>query len=228
MREPETPEGAGRGKEATRTPDPLGPSTAEGFGGGPGFGSRGMYGAPSLTTLRTFESLKNPHYRLYWAAMMGQMGSMNMQMMARAWFIYDLTRSPAMLGVMALANSLPMLFLSLFGGVMADRVQKKNVLLVGQAASAVVALGIAVSISLGSIGAGHLIVAGVLQGIIMGLMMPSRQAIIPEIVGERDLMNAVSLNAAGMNINRLLAPAAAGFLIATIGIEGVFYIMTGL
>ncbi len=226
MQEPEPPGEGRRVTEATRPQDAdrvaAGMNAADGYGG-----RRGHVGG-GLGSLRTFESFKNRQFRIFWAAMMGQMGAMNMQMMARSWYIYTLTERPAMLGVMALANALPMLFLSLFGGVMADRVQKKYVLLVGQAASGLVSLGIALSISFGAITPGHLIVAAVLQGTIMGLMMPSRQAIIPEIVGEEGLMNAVSLNAAGMNINRLLAPAAAGFLIEFIGIEGVYYGMTGL
>ena len=74
----------------------------------------------------------------------------------------------------------------------------------------------------------HLFVASLLQGTIMALMMPSRQAIIYELVGEQSLMNAISLNVAAVNLLRLLAPAFAGFFIALWSIEGVYYIMTAL
>jgi len=127
-----------------------------------------------------------------------------------------------------------MLILSLFGGVIAERVQKKFVMLIGQAASAVVSLGVALTLTLGYLSAEHvgswwiLIIAGVLQGTIMGLMMPSRQAILPEIVGEEKLMNAVALNVLGMNTLRLLAPAASGFLIAALGFEAVYYATSGM
>ncbi len=177
---------------------------------------------------RTFESFKLPVFRLYYAAMFGQMAAMNMQMMARSWFILELTGRPIMLGLMALANALPMLLFSLFGGAIADQVRKKYVLLAGQSASAILALAIAVSITLGSVTWVHLIVASLIQGTIMGLMMPSRQAIISEIVRPEQLMNAVALNSTGMNMNRLMAPAAAGFLIAVFGIEAVYYVMAGL
>ena len=177
---------------------------------------------------RTFESFKLPIFRLYYAAMFGQMAAMNMQMMARSWFILELTGRPIMLGLMALANALPMLLFSLFGGAIADQVRKKYVLLAGQSASAILALAIALSITLGSVTWVHLIVASLLQGTIMGLMMPSRQAIISEIVKPEQLMNAVALNSTGMNMNRLMAPAAAGFLIAFFGIEAVYYVMAGL
>ncbi|MCZ6892355.1 MAG: MFS transporter [Chloroflexi bacterium] len=225
----ERSQGEGAGNTA-RTPNLIEQRTSAGYAGDqdvPGLGAVDGTGS-GVTGLRTFDSFRNRQFRLYWFAMMGQMGAMNMQMMARVWFAYDLTGSATMLGAMALALALPMLVFSLFGGIIADRSQKRYVLLAGQAASGALALGVAVSISIGSITIVHLLVAGVIQGTIMGLMMPSRQAIIPEIVGEKGLMNAVSLNAAGMNINRLLAPAAAGFLIDGIGIEGVYYAMTGL
>ena len=177
-------------------------------------------------TGRMFASLSNPHFRLFMAAMMGQMGAMNMQMVARSWFMYELTGSAALLGLVSLANGLPMLLLSLYGGVIADRVQKKYVLIAGQIASAVLALGVAALITTNLINWQLLIVASVIQGIIMALMMPSRQAVIPELVGEQGLTNAIALNTAGMNLNRLTAPGIAGLMIAVIGIESVYYVMT--
>ncbi len=183
---------------------------------------------------RTFESFQVSSYRWYWGGMMGQMAAMNMQMVARAWLVYELTDQYVMLGLMMLANAGPMLLLSLFGGVIADRMQKKRILLVGQAASAGVALSVAIAIFVGTIsledgrGVGFLIATSAVHGVVMGFMMPSRQAIIPELVGTRRLMNAVALNAAGMNINRLAAPGAAGLLIALFGVQTVYLAMTGM
>ncbi len=165
---------------------------------------------------------------------MGQRGAMNMQMMARSLLIYRVTGSAAILGAMSLANALPQMFFALFGGVIADRVQKKYVLLVGQASSAVVALAIALTLTAGYLSverAGSwwiLVVASVLQGTIQGLMIPSRQAIIHEIVSGEQLMNAVALNTMGMNMLRLLAPAAAGFLIDAFDFAAVYYAMAGM
>ncbi len=162
------------------------------------------------------------------------MAAMNMQMVARAWLVYELTDQYVMLGLMMLANAGPMLLLSLFGGVIADRMPKKRILLLGQAASAGVALSVAVAIFVGTIsledgrGVGFLIATSAVHGVVMGFMMPSRQAIIPELVGTRRLMNAVALNAAGMNINRLAAPGAAGLLIALFGVQTVYLAMTGM
>ena len=189
----------------------------------------------SLPSLRTFQSFKNPVFRLYYGALLGQRASANMQMMARSLLVYHLTGSATILGLMSLANALPMLFLALFGGVIADRVQKKYVLLIGQLCSAAISLGIALSLTTGYLSAERagswwiLIVASALQGTVMGLMVPSRQAIVPEIVGAEQLMNAIALNNMAMNTLRLIAPAVAGFLIGDdYNFELVYFAMTGM
>ena len=173
----------------------------------------------------TFAALKIPAYRIYFGALLMQMAAMNMQMVARSWFMYELTESAVMLGAVGLCSALPMLTISLFGGVLADRIRKRGILIAGQLTSALVALGVAVSITMGTISWIHLFIAAFLQGLVMALMMPARQAIIYELVGANTLMNAIALNAAAMNFIRLTAPAIAGFLIALWNIEGVYYIM---
>jgi MFS family permease len=208
-----------------------GGETGTGIGGG----SRGRGGINlrNLRNLRTFNSFKNPWYRLYYAGMLGQMISMNMQMMTRSLLIYRMTQSASILGAMSLFAAIPMLCLSLVGGVIADRVQKKYVMIAGQTLSAIVSLGVAISLTLGFVGVDKpdswwvLGIASVAQGTIMGLMMPSRQAILPELVGEEDLMNAISLNTMGMNLFRLFAPALSGVLIDSIGFEAVYYVTSG-
>jgi len=197
-------------------------------------GRPGRMSLRNLRNLRTFSSFKNPVYVLYYGGMLGQMVGMNMQMLARSLLIYRLTDSAFILGAMSLAFAVPMVGLSLFGGVIADRVQKKYVLLVGQAASAAVSIGVGITLTLGYLSAENtgswwiLVASSVFQGIIMALMMPSRQAILPEIVGEEQLMNAVSLSTMGMNALRLFAPGIAGFLIDAVGFEAVYYTTGGM
>lgn len=157
-----------------------------------------------------------------------------MQQVARGFLVYDITGSEAALGTISLAFTVPMLLLSLFGGVIAERVQKKYVMLIGQLVMAAVAFGIAMALLFDLIDAENpeswwiLVIASVLQGTVMGLMMPSRQAILPEIVGEDQLLNAVSLNVMGMNFFRITAPALAGFLIHAFDYEAVYFTMSGL
>lgn len=174
--------------------------------------------------------------------MVGQRASMNMQMMARSLLVYRLTGSAAILGAMSLFNALPMLSLSLFGGVIADRMQKKHVLIAGLIGSALVSLVIALALTLGFIAPDVsfnimglvvpswwiLAATALFQGSIMGLMIPSRQSIVPEIVEEEQLMNAISLDVLGMNTLRLTAPALTGFLIEAFDFEAVFYAMTAM
>jgi MFS family permease len=185
-----------------------------------------------LVNLRTFNSLRIPAFRFFWAALLCQMTAMNMQMMARSLLIYRITGSTAILGIMSLFNAAPMLLLSLFGGVLADRLPKKKVMIFGQAGSAVVALGIALSLQMGFLSEANegswwiLAVAALFQGTIMGLMMPSRQAMIPEIVGEEQLLNAVSLSNMGTSVMRFIAPAATGFLIDALDFQAVYFGMT--
>ena len=174
----------------------------------------------------TFAALRLPAYRIYFGALLMQLAAMNMQLVARSWFMYELTGSAVMLGAVGLGAALPMLTISLFGGVLADNMKKKTILVAGQFASAIVALGIAISITVGTISWIHLFIAAFLQGLVMSLMMPARQAFIHELVGEETLMNAIALNVAAMNFIRLMAPAFAGFFIALWSIEGVYYIMT--
>lgn len=159
---------------------------------------------------------------------------MNMQMVTKSMLLYRLTGSAALLGVMALATAVPQILFSLFGGAIADRFSKRLVLQVGQLASAAVSLSVALALATGYLSPENpgsswvLIAQSAMQGSIMALMMPSRSAIIPEIVGPGQVMNAMALNSLGMNTLRLIAPAAAGFLIDLAGFQAIFYTMTGL
>lgn len=183
---------------------------------------------------RVFSSFKNPVYRLYYYSLIGHWGPMQMQMVTRTLLIYRITGSGAILGLMALAGSIPMLVLSLYGGALADRLEKRKILIYSQLASAVVTLGVAIPLTMHYLSRDVpgswwiLIVSSVMQGIIMGLMMPSRASMVPEIVKPEDLMNAISLNNMGMNFFRIVAPAATGFIIDAWDFDAVYYIMTAL
>ncbi|MYI83318.1 MAG: MFS transporter [Chloroflexi bacterium] len=177
---------------------------------------------------RTFESFDDRDFRWFYLALLGQMAAMNMQMLARGYLAFDLTGSFAALGVVSLGSAAPMLILSVFGGVLADRAPKKLVLQLGQLANAVTAVIVGFLLLFDLLQFAHLLVAGIAHGIALALMMPSRQAILPEVVGMERLMNAVSLSAAASNLMRLAAPALGGFMIAFIGAEWVYFLMAAL
>jgi MFS family permease len=189
-----------------------------------------------ISTIRnqTFSSFKHRSYRFYYGGMLGQVAAMSMQQVVSSLLIYNLTNSSVILGTLSFANAIPMLICSLFGGLVADRMEKKWILLGGQAAFALVSLGIAIALISGYLSAENtgswhlLIISSALQGCVMGLMMPSRQAIIPQIVAQDKLMNAISLNTMGMNTIQLFGPALAGFMVETIDFQAVYLVMTAM
>lgn len=178
--------------------------------------------------LRTFDSFQHTQFRWFMAAMLGWMAAMNMQLLVRGYLVYDLTGSYAALGVVGLASAVPMLLLAPWGGVIADRAQRRTVLQAGQLATMAIAIGVAALLFADALTFAHLVIASALHGTAMALMMPSRQAMIPEIVGVQGLMNAVSLNAAGMNIMRMAGPAVGGALIVALSPAWVYAFMAGL
>lgn len=177
---------------------------------------------------RTLDSFYNREFRWFYVSMLGHMASMNMQLVIRGLLAYDLTGSYAALGLVGLAGALPMLFLSMFGGVLADRLPKKTVMQLGQAASLANAAAMAALVFTGLMTIEWLLVTAALQGMVMALMMPARQAMLPEIVGLTRMMNAVSLNMAGMNSMRLFAPALGGLIVGLFGFGWGFTAMSGL
>ena len=151
-----------------------------------------------------------------------------MQGLAGGFFVYELTGSPALLGVVTAAMAVPVLALAPFGGALADRSEKKKIIQVGQVVSLILVLVIAVSITTDTITWQHLLAASLIHGALITLIGPARQAIIPQLVGRDRLMNAIALNSMGMSLTGMLAPAVAGGLIAAIGIGKVYYVMAGL
>jgi MFS family permease len=155
-----------------------------------------------------------------------------MQIFARNLLVWYITGSGAVIGVLALSNAIPMIMFTLVGGVLADRMQKKNVIQVCQVFSVLITLGTTLALFFGYLSPAHpeswwvLALSGVLQGTVMGIMTPSRSAIISEIVKPHQLMNAISLNNMGMNIFRIISPALAGILIDVFGFWVVYAIMT--
>lgn len=170
------------------------------------------------TLPRTFEALRNRDFRWFFAALFGNFTAMNTQMFIRGWLVYELTGSYEALAIMSLANGLVGLVLAPVGGVIADRVrQKKQVIQLCQGVNTVAALVIAWLIGTGLIRFEHLVIAALFQGGVMNVMMPSRQALMPEVVGMDRLMNAIALSTSGMNVARLFMPGFAGWLVGALG-----------
>jgi len=183
---------------------------------------------------RTFDAFQNPSFRVFYAGMAGQWMAMGMQQVVQSFLVYELTGSAAILGTMALVTALPQLTMTLFGGAFADRFPKKRMLQLGQAAAMLVSVIIVIALATGYMSKEHagswwvLMVTSTLTGIFNGLAVPARQAMIPELVEPKLIMNAVSLSSVGQNAFSLIGPSIAGFLIDAVGFEIVYIIMTGL
>ena len=183
---------------------------------------------PSNWRGRILESASDNNFRWFYLSMLGQMASLNMQMLVRGFLTYELTGSYAALGTVFLFNAIPGIALSLYGGVLADRVRNKKIVLqVGQSLNAINAIVVGFLVLTEIIAFEHLILASFLQGGVNAIMMPARQAMMPEVVGRRRLMNAVALNAAGRDSIRLLAPAAGGALLAAFDASWIYFLMAG-
>ncbi|MFH1169184.1 MAG: MFS transporter [Chloroflexota bacterium] len=163
---------------------------------------------------QAFNSLSIPQFRVLWFGMFFSMSAMQINIVARSWLAYDISGSGLMLGVVALARGLPQIIMSPFGGVAADRFDKRKLLILSQSSLCFLALLNAVLVNLGIIQIWHLVVIGLLQGMVFPFTMPTRQAYIPELVGEAQLPNALAVDSSGRNLNRVLAPSLAGLLIA--------------
>ena len=187
---------------------------------------------PSNTQTRgwrqTFSSLQNRDYLMLWLGMMSLMGGMQMQMLARGYLVYDLTGSASLLGFVSAGMAIPMLFLAPIGGAIADRVERKRLIQVGQLIVSGLAIAVGIAIATDWVQWYHLLIASILQGTVWTFMMPARQAIIPQIVGPARIGNAMAMNAAGMSAMTLLAPAIAGGLYALAGPANVYFIIAGL
>jgi len=152
-----------------------------------------------------------------------------MQMITRGWLVLRLENdSPLALVLVMVSFAAPMTVVSLVGGALADRFPKKNLIILSQSANAIMTFVLAMMDASGMIWFGAVLFIGVVNGSMMAINMPSRQAIISDIVPETKLMNAVALNNSAMNLTRIIGPALAGFLIVFIDTSGVFYLISAI
>lgn len=161
--------------------------------------------------------------------MIGAMWAMNMQMFVRPWFAFQLEGQAWLIGTTALAQGVPTLFLSLYGGALADRFNNKVMLIFGYTISTLATLAIAVLIQTEVIVWWHLVLSAGVGGIGLAMAMGARLAIVSELVPPGEVLNGVSLSNIANNVARIASPAIAGYMLsAALGPSGVFYIMSGL
>ena len=171
---------------------------------------------------RTFSALEERDYAVYFGGNLAFFMAMQMNQLLRGFLAYDLTNAASALGLVALSVALPMLFVSPFGGVIADRYNKRTLLLITQGIVAIANAVLAVLIIAGLIEFWHLLMGALFLGLTISLAMPARNALVPQLIPQHKLMNAVSLQMGGMNLTRIIGPTLAGVLIAPIGLGAVW------
>ncbi|MCW1969176.1 MAG: MFS transporter [Anaerolineae bacterium] len=171
-----------------------------------------------------FRAFRVRNYRLYWIGQLISFCGTWMQTTAQAWVVYDLTQSPFALGLVSTLQFLPIMLLTLFGGVIADRVPKRKVVLITQTLALIQAGIFGLLVSTGQAQIGHVYVLAAIQGIINAIDNPVRQSFANELVSNADRPSAIALNSVLFNTARVLGPALAGILIASIGTAAALYL----
>ena len=176
------------------------------------------------TGRRTFAALAVPNYRRYFFGQATSLVGTWMQMAAQSWLVLSLTGSAAALGVIVALQTLPVLLLAPYGGVIADRVDKRRLMIALQTAMGLQALALGLLTITGSVRIWEIGVLAVILGLNNAFENPARQSFVLEMVGPDTLRNAVSLNSVQVNVARAVGPAVAGLLIATVGTGECFLI----
>jgi MFS family permease len=178
---------------------------------------------PETTELpQVIRALRNPNFRLFWAGNFTSNIGTWMQNVAQGWLVLTLTNSAFWLGVVGFAGSIPFLFVTLFGGVIADRVNKRRLLLVTQSVMMILAFLLAGFTYFHAIGVWGIAAIAFGNGVSMAMNAPSYQALVPKLVKREDLTNAIALNSAQFNMSRILGPTLGGYAMAIFGMAGNF------
>ncbi|MDD5687906.1 MAG: MFS transporter [Elusimicrobia bacterium] len=174
-----------------------------------------------------FKSLRHRNFRLFFVGQGISVAGTWLQITAMPWMVYRLTSSTILLGLIGFLSQIPVFLLAPLAGVVADRYNKKKLLIITQTFEMVQAVVLGVLAISGKLQIWHIIVLAILLGIVTAFDMPTRQAFLFEMVGKDDLMNAIALNSLIFNSARLIGPAIAGLLIASFG-EGLCFLLNGL
>lgn len=171
-----------------------------------------------------FAALEHRNFRLFYAGQLVSMAGTWMQSTAQGWLVLELTDSEFLLGAVTAAGALPVLLFTLYAGELADRRDKRAIILASQCAGVVVALALAILTDTRYITIEWILALVFVLGVANAFDVPTRQSFFVELVGKQDLTNAIALNSAAFNLTRIVGPAIAGFLIAGVGIAACFYV----
>ncbi len=172
-----------------------------------------------------FGALGNPRFRRYWLGSLASVGAIQIATMAQGWLIVDKLGGTALsLGYLGAATAIPTILVTMFGGVLADRVDRRKLIMVVSAASSLLLLLLAILDATNAIQIWHVVVIASLQGLVMGFDGPVRSSFFPLLIERKQMMSAVALGSVMWQFSRLVTPIAGGLLIRYGGTESVFFV----
>ncbi len=171
-----------------------------------------------------FRALRHRNYRLYWSGQLVSVIGTWMQSVAQAWLMHTLTASAWMLGLLGFAQFIPVLPLGLWAGVVADRMDRRRLLLTTQSLLLLQASLLALAVTTHIVTPGMVLALALVYGCVNTFDIPGRQSFVIELTGREDLSNGIALNSAAFNTARIFGPAIAGLLLASIGEAGCFWL----
>jgi len=171
----------------------------------------------SFRAKETFAALQHPNYRLWFIGQLVSLVGTWMQSTAQGFLVFDLTHSPAFLGYVSFAAGIPTILLTLFGGLIADRISKRKLLIITQSMMMVLAAVLAVLAFTHTVQPWHIIALSFMLGATNAFDTPARQSFVAELVERKDLTNAIALNATMFNLGVVVGPAVAGVVYALLG-----------
>jgi MFS family permease len=166
---------------------------------------------------RTFSALRNPNYRYFYSGQTVSLIGTWTRSAALGWVSFQYTHSELLLGIVFMLNSLPIFLFALYAGSLADRIPKIRIFTSTSWFSLLSSLTLAVMLFRGPVHIAYLMIFASLWGLSMAFEMPARQSLIVELVGKKDLVNAIALNSAMVNATRVIGPAIGGILLASVG-----------
>ena len=171
-----------------------------------------------------FAALRYRNFTLLWTGLIVSNVGTWMQNVGQGWLVLQLTNSPLWLGLLGLSFALPMILLPLVGGAVVDRVHRVRLLYITQTGLMLNAFALALLTWLGAINVWHILITSFIGAALLAFDNPARQALFPDLVPPRDLLNALSLNAATYNGAALLGPGIAGMLLGPFGAGTLFFV----
>jgi len=175
-----------------------------------------------VRALAQFGALRSPDYRRYWLGSLASVGGTQLLVLGQGWLVFELSGSPFDLGLLGAASAVPSIIMTLFGGVLADRIDKRKLLMTTSVVVATLLLLLAVLDATGIVTVWQVLVIAALISCVSGLDWPTRQAFFPSLIEREQMMSAVALNSLLWQGSRMILPAIGGLIIAVTDTAVVF------